>query len=85
MSLPKKIAAMVVPLVSIAFLLAVPASAQNAPAASSKNQADSSAPTAEAPKKKVMAHRHSWTKKHEPKTASGTKKPPKAKSANASK
>jgi hypothetical protein len=77
---------MVVPLVSVAFLLAVPASAQNAPAASSKNQADSSAPMSEASKKKVAAHRHSWTKKHEPKTAaSGPKKKPKEKSANSTK
>lgn len=53
MSLPKKIAAMVAPLVSVAFLLAVPASAQNAPAASPKNQVDSSAPTSEAPKKEA--------------------------------
>jgi hypothetical protein len=65
MSLPKKIAAIAAPVAAIAFLLAVPASAQTPPAASSpKPPVDYSAGGTEAPKSKVMATRHSWTKKH---------------------
>jgi hypothetical protein len=65
MSLPKKIAALAAPVAAIAFLLAVPASAQNPPASTSpKAPVDYSTSTTEAPKAKTMATRHSWTKKH---------------------
>lgn len=65
MSLPKKFAAIAAPVAAIAFLLAVPASAQNPPAPTSpKAPVDFSTSTSEAPKTKVMATRHSWTKKH---------------------
>jgi hypothetical protein len=62
MSLPKKFAAIAAPVAAIAFLLAVPASAQNAPAPMASG--DYSAPAAEAPKAKTAATRHAWTKKH---------------------
>jgi len=80
MSLPKKIASVVAPIASIAFLLAVPAWAQNAQVSSSpKSQVDSSTPKSDAPVKKVAATRHSWSKKHVAKTASGTSQTPKRK------
>jgi hypothetical protein len=73
MSLPKKIAALAAPIAGVALLLAVQASAQTAKASTStKAEANFSAPTTEAPKKKVVAHRHLWSKKHTPGTASGT-------------
>ena len=73
MSLSKKIAAMAAPIVGFAFLLAVPASAQNAQApASPKADTNVSAPTSESTHKKVEAHRHHWSKKHTPGTVSGT-------------
>ena len=73
MSLPKKIAAMAAPIAGVALLLAVQASAQNAKASTSpKAEVNFSAPTTEAPHKKVVAHRHLWSKKHTAGTASGT-------------
>jgi hypothetical protein len=72
MSLAKKIAAMAAPIAGVALLLAVPASAQTTKASTStKAEVNLSAPTTEAPKKKVAAHRHLWSKKHTPGTASG--------------
>jgi hypothetical protein len=83
MSLPKKIAAMAASIAGLAFLLAVPVAAQNAPAATPpKGQVDFSTPTAEAPHSKVSAHRRAWVKKHEAGTASGTSRPPKPKATN---
>jgi hypothetical protein len=80
MSLSKKIAAMAAPIAGIAFLLAVPASAQ-APASPKadtpkadtypKAEANVSTPASESTHKKVEAHRHHWTKKHTPGTVSG--------------
>jgi hypothetical protein len=73
MSLSKKIAAMAGPIAGFAFLLAVPASAQNARApASPKAETNISTPASESTHKKVEAHRHHWTKKHTPGTAGGT-------------
>ena len=76
MSLSKKIAAMAAPIAGFALLLAVPASAQ-APASPKadtypKADANVSTPASESTHKKVEAHRHHWTKKHTPGTASGT-------------
>ena len=85
MSLPKKIVTMAASIAGIAFLLAAPVSAQTPASGSPKMQVDSSTPASEAAHKKVMATRHSWSKKHHPKTASGTHKPPKPKAANGTK
>jgi hypothetical protein len=83
MSLPKKIAALATSIAGVALLLAVQASAQTTKASTSpKAEVNYSGPTAEAPKKKVVAHRHLWSKKHTPKTASGTPQPRKAKVAH---
>ena len=83
MSLPKMIAAMAAPVAGVALLLALPALAQNTKASTSpKAEVNLSAPTTEAPKKKVAAHRHLWSKKHTPGTASGTAQPRKAKVAH---
>lgn len=71
MSLSKKIATMAAPIAGFAFLLAVPASAQNAPA-SPKAETNVSTPASESTHKKVEAHRHHWSKKHTPGTAGGT-------------
>jgi hypothetical protein len=73
MSLPKKIAALAAPVAGVALLLALPALAQDTKASTStKAEVNLSAPSTEAPKKKVAAHRHLWSKKHTPGTASGT-------------
>jgi hypothetical protein len=83
MSLPKKIAAMAAPIAGVALLLAVQASAQTTkPSTSPKSEVNLSGPTAEAPQKKVTAHRHLWSKKHTAKTASSTAQPRKAKVAH---
>ncbi len=79
MSLSKKIAAMAAPIAGLAFLLAVPASAQ-APAPAAPPKADTypradanvSTPASESTHKKVEAHRHHWSKKHTPGTGGGT-------------
>jgi len=79
MSLSKKIAAMAAPIAGLAFLLALPASAQ-APAPAAPPKADTypradanvSTPASESTHKKVEAHRHHWSKKHTPGTGSGT-------------
>jgi len=73
MSLSKKIAAMAAPIAGLAFLLAVPASAQNTQApATPKAETNVSTPSSESTHKKVEAHRHHWSKKHTPGTAGGT-------------
>jgi hypothetical protein len=78
MSHPNKIAAIAAAIAGIAFFLAVPASAQNAPASTSpRNTPDLSAPKSEASPKKVNAVRHSWSKKHASETKTGKKPKPK--------
>jgi hypothetical protein len=73
MSLSKKIAAIAAPIAGFAFLLAVPAAAQNAQApAAPKAETNVSTPASESTHKKVEAHRRHWSKQHTPGTASGT-------------